>query len=294
MNQNFRKLAFGKLLAKITLISPRVKQGKSLTQLIQESIGEQPTDFKEKFLQMPPGPEREQFVLEEIKKRKPIDKSKLVPVTVEGPGGTKITYKVLPDFITIDGIRVPMSGQTAQKVADHFGMMLPTAKQTEQIWQAANVRMRPPPLSAGGRIGNKYYSGEEVVRSKISDPDAAVAYSEMIEEELRRRREKGEAGPLVAGHMKNIIMPESDEDKLGLYGWFGEEGEPLEPSKITGHDTSVHTEYGAGARPIASDVTITLPNGKQVTAPMNQLLAHPEFSKYISNRPGVRKYRYKN
>jgi len=247
---------------------------------IEKSDGK-PSDFKSKFLKLKAGPEREKLVYEEILKRKPF--AKMVPITIPGPGGTKITYEVMPDYITIDGIRVPMSGQTAQKVADHFGMSLPTSKMSKQIWDAADIKIRPSPLSAGGRIGGKYYSGKEVVQSKISDSDSAVAYSEMIERDIK---ESGKSG-LVAGHMKDIIAPENP-NKLGLYGWFGESGDPLEPSITTGHDTSVHTEYGAGVR-LVGKITVTTPDGKTITTTMDKLL-NSKLYKAVSTTTGAKRY----
>lgn len=283
VNSNFRKLALQALASQARIKEPTLDVKASLTSLVQESLQGEPSNFREKFLSMKPGPERERFIFQEIIKRRPI--GQLRPVTVPGPKGIKLTYYVMPDFITIDGIRVPMSGQTAQKVADHFGMYLPTIKQSKQIWESADVKMRPQPLSSGGRIGGKHYTGEEVVRSKISDSDAAVAYSDMIQQELEHRG----GGNLIAGHMKDIVAP-LNPDKLGLYGWYGESGEPLEQSKVTGHDTKIHSEYGTGARLVSNKVVVQLPDGRKAQTTMDQVLNHPVVSKYVSEAPGVRKY----
>lgn len=261
-----------------------LKHSGPLTDLVKRQLN--PSSFRKAFLNTPPGPEREELVLKEIIKRKPFQK--LIPITTPGPQGSKITYKVMPDYITLDGIRVPMAGTTAQKIADHFGMVLPTPKMSKQIWQASDVKIRPQPLSAGGRIGGKYYSGEEVVKSKISDSDAAIAYSEMIEEELKK--EKAKEDQLVAGHMKDIVQPEEDPTKLGLYGWFDREGDPIQKSPRTPHDTVVHTEYGAGVRLIDNEVTVEMPDGRKIKTTMDKILEHPEFSKAVSTTPGMKKY----
>ncbi len=301
MTSNFRKITFDKIAERAYIskgdefnittpvayvksemdIDPILKAARSLTDLVKRHLSGD-LSFKDKFLKLKASPERESLVFDEIIKRKPI---KLVPITVPGPFGTKVTYKVMPDYITIDGIRVPMSGQTAQKVANYFGMHLPTSKMSKQIWDAADVKVRPPPLSTGGRIGGKYYSGEDVVRGKISDSDSAVAYSQMIADEIKGR--KG----LKAGHMKDVIAPEGDPNKLGLYGWYGpKDGKPIETSIQTGHDTSIHTEYGAGTRLIADQITVTLPSGKVINTTMDKLRNHPEMHKAISNAAGISKY----
>ena len=268
-------------------VRKKIAETGPLTFLVQKSLELQPSgssNFREEFLKMKPGLDRENFILEEIKKRRPI--KQLVPVTVPGPKGTTITYYVMPDYITIDGIRVPMAGQTAQKVADYFGMALPTAKQVKQIWEAADVKFRPQPLSAGGVIGGKHYSGQEVVQHKISDSDAAIAYSDMIEQESQQRGR----GNLNAGYMKSIVRPEGNPDKLSLYGWLGEKGDALQPSARTPHDTSIHVEYGAAPRLVAQRATITLPNGQKVNSTVDKLLDNPLFAPAISNVPGATRY----
>lgn len=303
MDKSFRKLALQKLAERqdrALEVSNRVatnrpgvnldlqKMSGRLADLVRKSL-QGPSDFRAKFLAMKPGPERERFVLQEIMRRNPI--KQLVPVTIPGPNGTKITYKVMPDYITIDGLRVPMSGQTAQKVADHFGMALPTRKQVDQILESAKVRIRPTPLSAGGKIDGKYYSGQEVVSGMIGDSRSAAAYSDMIEKELRDKRY---AGGIVAGHMKDIIQPASNPDRLGLYGWHGEDDKPLEPSVTTGHDTAVHAEYGAGARLIDEDVVVTAPDGTKFKTKMSDLQQHPVFHQAVADRQGRLRYRSSN
>ena len=252
-----------------------------LTNLVETSLNTK--FFKEKFLELPPGPQREKFVYDSIIQRKPLT---LVPITVTAPNGTKITYKVMPDYITIDGIRVPMSGKTAQKVADFFGMHLPTTKQSRQIWENADVKIRPTPLSAGGKIGNKYYSGQEVVNHKISDSDSALAYSNLIQKEIQQHK-----GPknLIAGHMKDIVAPENP-NKLGLYGWWGKDGKPLEPSKVTSHDTNLHSEYGAGTRLVDDTVKLELPDGSVKFTSIRNVLNDPTLFSAISESKGVKRY----
>ncbi|MDP2696405.1 MAG: hypothetical protein Q8O87_04145 [bacterium] len=295
MNQ-FRKLALQRIAnaagttASSTIASSRsyvnpyiLKNAGILTNLVEKYFNI--SSFREKFLTTPAGPAREQLVYNEIIKRKPIN---LVNVSVPGPKGTIITYQVMPDYITIDGIRVPMTYKTAQKVADFFGMELPTSKMSKQIWQAADVKIRPTPLSAGGQIGKKYYSSTEVVEHKISDSDSSIAYSDMIRDEILKHK-----GPvnLVAGHMKDIIAPEGNNkgDRLGLFGWFGADGTPLEPSITTNHGAD-HTEYGAGVRLISGTLTITMPDGSKTVRKINDVLDDPAYYNTISNSKGYKRY----
>ena len=244
--------------------------------------------FKDEFAKLKPGPARDALVFKAITSlpKATIEKS-LVPITVNGPNNTKITYKVMPDYIMIDGIRVPMAGNTAQQVANFFGMNLPTPKMVNQIYDAANVKLTAKPMSGGGIIGGKYYSGKEVVEHKISDSDTTIAYNDRIAEDLAKQNNTG----LVAGHMKDITTPMAD-DKLGLYGFYNKDGKPIQNSAFTPHDTTVHTEYGAGVRLVGNNITVTLPDGSKKTLTMEEFSKTPYF-KAISDNPNLKKYNTK-
>lgn len=302
MNKEFRRLSLQKIaenagIETVNVKSANVKDNLTLAKILKDAgkltdfvekklqEPEGPSDFKSKFLKLKPGPEREQLVFSEVVKRGKSVLGKLVPITVPGPAGTKITYEVMPDYLTIDGLRVPMSGQTAQRVANNFGMSLPTSKMDKQIWEAADTKLRPPPLSSGGRIGGKHYTGQQVVESKISDSDSAIAYSGMIEDQLKDKKPN-----LVAGHMKTIVMT-NRPDQLGLYGWSGDSDKwsPIQSSEHTGHDTTVHTEYGTGTR-LVGNAKITYPDGRVVPIDMDELLEDDTLYKAVSNGK-VKKYK---
>lgn len=240
--------------------------------------------FKDEFLKTSPGPMREALVFNAAIKQGP--PKQLVPITVNAPDGSKITYRTMPDYLMIDGIRVPMAGATAQKLADYWKMKLPTTKMSRQIWDAADAKIRPTPLSAGGRIGGKYYSGKDVVKSKISDSDSSIAYNEMINRQLAELPDRPN---LVAGHMKDIVQP-LDPNKLGLYGWYDEKGRPIQYSAQTPHDITVHTEYGAGTRFVDDIVTITRPDGKIETKTMDEIQRDPDLSKAVALETGTKRY----
>lgn len=276
MNRDFRKLSLQHIAKKAGLI----------TDMVTQTFGLDNGSFKDKFLKFSPGLAREEFIYNEITKRKP--PINLIPIQVNAPDGSKITYSVMPDYITIEGIRVPMAGVTAQKVANFYGMNLPTSKMSKQIWEAADTKIRPTPLSAGGTIDGKYYTGRQVVDKKISDSDSSVAYSQMIEDELK----KHPGANLIAGHMKDIIAPEGDPNKLGLFGWFDAKGKPLQYSAQTPHSTTVHAEYGSGTRLVGNQVTIIKPDGTKYNTTLENVLNDPTLSKAIATVPGAKKYKF--
>ncbi len=250
--------------------------------------------FKEKFLKMPPGPAREEFIYNSIIGQGP--PKNLVPVTVAGPNNIKITYKVMPDYVMIEGIRVPMSPVTAQRVAKHFGMYLPTAKMSQQIYNAADTKVRAPPLSGSGYTGadGKRYSAKDVVESRIGASDAAIVYNEKTDKEIAKQ--KGDKPPtLIAGHGKDILEPLSNNPQdVSMGGWQGASGDPLQPySSPHKGQSGVHSEYALYTRLVGGDAVVTLPDGKTITTTMEKLRGNPDLSKLVANKPGISSYQTK-
>jgi len=235
--------------------------------------------FRDDFAKTPSGPQREALVYRAILSQgKPTN---LAPVTVDGPEGTKITYYVTPDFLNVDGVWLPMTGVTAQTVADHFGMYLPTPKMSKQIYSQASTKIMPTPLSASG-YGQ--YSAQQVVQSRIGASDAALAYSQRINDALRT---KGKGG-ISAGYMKDITQP-PPSGNLGLYGWYGPDGRPVQNSHYTPHDTYQHTEYGSGVRLVDKRATVAYPDGRREETTMDKLFSGPLHSA-VTDAPGVARY----
>lgn len=235
--------------------------------------------FRDEFARTASGPKREALVYKTVLEQgKPTN---LAPVTVDGPNGTRITYYVTTDFLNADGVWLPMTGITAQMVADHFGMYLPTPKMSRQIYSQASTKIMPAPLSG---TGYGQYSAQEVVRSRISASDAALAYSQRISDAQSGRP----SGGIIAGHMKDITQP-PPSGNLGLYGWYGRDGKPVQNSYYTPHDTYQHTEYGSGVRLVDNRVTISYSDGRREETTMDKLLNGPLHSA-VSDTSGVAKY----
>lgn len=244
--------------------------------------------FREQFTATKPGPARENLVYQAAIAMGP---PKTVPVTVDGPGGTKITYKVMPNFLNIDGIYVPMTALTAQRIADHFNMQLPTAKMSQQIYDTAknsgNAIAAKPLSGTGVTIGDKYYSGQDVVNKGVNATEFSIAYSDRVNKNITQDPNK-----LVDGFMKSIVQPvPGKEHKMGLHGLYDENGKPIQGgSGETPHDTTAHSEYAAGTRLVSNEVTITTPDGKVINTTMDKLLNQPKLSKAITFNPGVQRY----
>lgn len=247
-----------------------------------DSLPKEPGKFTEEFLKMKPGLEREKFLYNAaVAQGKP---KNLVPVTIDGPNGTKIILNVTNDYLKVDNLRIPVAGQTGQKIADNFDMVLPTPKIVDAIYHNADAKIFTPPLSSGGKIGDRYYSGIDVVRGKISDSDSSLAYNQSIDKAL-----EGKDPKLVGGSMKELIQPQSSPNKLGIYGWFTPNGTPLQPANSP-HDTIQHSEYGLGLRLVDKQATIVNPDGSTRKVNINELAKDPQFGKLITDTNGLTRY----
>src|ERR1700743_2248072 len=102
----------------------------------------------------------------------------LSPITIQD-ANHKLTYKVCPDYLSVGSndnyIRVPLGASSAQKIADAFGCVLPTAKMSDQIWKQAKTKLSPTPLSAQtSTISGKTYSPSQFLKEKLSDTDSFI------------------------------------------------------------------------------------------------------------------------
>lgn len=242
--------------------------------------------FKEQYLKLPPGPAREKLVYDAvIAQGKPVN---LVPVKVALPNGGFVEYKVTPDWLMVDGIRVMLSGQTAQKIADHFNMVLPTRNMSKQIYNAADGKAFVTPFSASGftDANGKYWDAKQFCLNKIGDSDSSVQFNQNVDKAFQGKDVK-----LKAGFMKDITQPAID-DKLGLYGLFFKE-KPIQDTISSPHDTKFHGEYASGARMIDSKIKIINPDGSIKEIPMDDALKNPDIAKTIADpgANGIRRYK---
>lgn len=253
--------------------------------------------FKDEFLKTPAGPAREALVYNAIIQQGP--PKNLVPVTVPGPNGTKITYKVMADYVMIDGIRVPMTPVTAQKVANHFGMSLPTAKMSQQIYNAADTKVRAPPLSGSGYVSpltGQHYSAKDVVKSRIGESDAAVYYSDLTNQKIQEATKDKNPG-LVGGHGKEITEPGDGANisDVSFGGWQGSSGSALQPySYAHKGQAGAHTEYALNTRLVDDVVTVTTPDGKVITTTMEKLRSNPNLAGAIATSTTIKQYNSKS
>lgn len=144
-----------------------------------------------------------------------------VPVTVtaatDGRSHT-IIYEVAPDYLAIgsdtDFVRMPMTPQSAQIIADRFECILPTRKMVNDTYAQAAVRLAPSPINPRTiditHVGTFYLHQLQVEEQRVGWP----------------------LGALVAGIKKDVVVtPQltTRPGKVAIYGWHRLDGQPIQP-----------------------------------------------------------------
>jgi len=147
-------------------------------------------------------------------------------------------YDVMPDYLAVgndeDFVRIPISPQSAQTIADAFGASLPTTKMVEDITRAATVRLEPKPLTED--------------RESIA---AFLKHNALIEEQRA-----GKPG-LIAGIKKDVVLTNRLNEKanrVAIYGWHHLDGKPIQPLTIV--HVNWYVDYSHGIRLVRPAMTV--------------------------------------
>ena len=156
---------------------------------------------------------------------------RLVPVKLsyERPGGKGLaaTIFVMPEYLAIgsdsDFLRIPMNLHTATSVVDRFGLVLPTKKIVDAIYEQSMGHFTPQPLPAGPQMtSTEYYRTHDA----------------MIDKQSQGRGFR--LGALVSGHKKDVVITNRlrwRPGRIAIYGWHRGTGAPIQP---------LSTVHGAG------------------------------------------------
>jgi hypothetical protein len=193
--------------------------------------------FMDSIANLPPA-KREEAIFEQIKKcniPEFLRKLQTVPVASAGVNDfakLDCSMKVMPDYLAIgsdqDFVRIPMTPQTAQRLADHFSCILPTRKMVGAIDAVAKARLDPQPLT--------------------EDRESVAAFV-LSNEKIERQRAGQPLGALTIGTKKDIVLtPKIHErpDRVAIYGWRRLDGTPIQP--LTTVHVNSYVDYSHGVR----------------------------------------------
>ncbi len=185
----------------------------------------------------------------------------------------RVTLWVLPDYLAIgsdaDFLRIPMSPITAQKVADRFGLMLPTVRMVDAIYQQAPLRLAPRPFKPG--------------RTMVTIPEF-YRHQSTVQAQLGGRPPRG----LVAGHKKDIVISKRLQTlpkRVAIYGWHQLNGRAIQPLSLV--HGNWYADYSHGVRLVSSLVQID-----QQTLRLVDVLKNPELAPLLSYEGTLSQARY--
>ncbi len=204
---------------------------------------------------------------------------RLVPVHLRATvasGERTATVFVTPDYFGLgtdaDWLRLPLTPQTAQRLADRLDCVLPTRRLVDAIWQQAAVKVAPHPFSP---------REHDIIALPLF-----LAHHRAIE----AARGDADRAPLFAGHKKDVVIsPLLAEftNRVIIYGWHRPDGRPIQPL-WKGHTTG-HVDYSHGIRFVARAMLL---DGEPTT--IDAVLADPELHVLLSDEGVVASARYRS
>jgi hypothetical protein len=230
-----------------------------------------------KSLQGLPLDQREAAILREVSSGnipEYLREFKIVPIAGSmKTSGKEIStlLEVMPDYIAVgsdeDFVRIPMTPQTAQRIADQFGCTLPTRKMVDAIDRVAEVRLAPHPMTVDREAIATFSEHNAIIRKECGDKPL---------------------GLLVTGTKKDIVLSPRIFEKpqrLAIYGWRKLNGQPIQPLTIAHGNRYV--DYSHGVRLVRDNVDL---DGKSVK--ISELLADPERCGLVSDEGPMNPSRY--
>jgi hypothetical protein len=181
------------------------------------------------------------------------------------------TIQVMPDYLAVgsddDFVRMPMTPQTAQRIADRFGCILPTRKIVDAIDAHAELHLEPRPLTHNREAVATFLEHHEIIESQ---------------------RDVKPLGLLITGIKKDIVLtPRVFErpNRLAIYGWRQLDGRPIQP--LTTVHSNRYVDYSHGVRLVRDEIT---PDGRAMT--ISQLFADPGLCALVSDEGTITPPRY--
>jgi hypothetical protein len=190
-----------------------------------------------------------------------------ITVKANGKSGKPHTvqFEVLPDYLAVgsdsDFVRLPMTPQSAQWIADAWGYSLPTRKMVDLIHQEAVVKLAPRPMTEA--------------REALA---TFVQHHEIIEGQRQGR------GGLISGIKKDVVVSNrlgEKENRVAIYGWHQLDGKPIQPLTIV--HVNWYVDYSHGIRLVRDTVLL---DGKPV--PLRNVLYAEETQGILGDEGALR------
>lgn len=222
------------------------------------------------------GETRETAILNEVRRGNIPDRLRILrPVRIKGKDGAKpveATVYVMPDYLAVgsndDFAYVPMTPVTAQRIADHFGFLLPTRKLVDAVYDQAELKLPPQPMKPG---------------PAMTRTEAFERHNAAIRAQIGARKMQG----LTVGHKKDIVLTNRHCDlkrRVAIYGWHKTDGKPIQPLSLVHGDD--YADYSHGVRLVANTLLLD-----GVEKPVAEVLQNPRLASLLSDEGYLKQVR---
>lgn len=158
-----------------------------------------------------------------------------------------VTIFVKADYIAAgkdeDYFTLPMSPQSAQKIADCFNASLPTPKIVDLVYKNSRLKLEPFNFIPRG--------------NRNETPDILYDHSKIIAAQIKASGNR--PGIFVAGTKKDIVISSKLDDPrrthhVTIYGWHKLDSLPIQPE--TNIHIDIYVDYSHGVRLVSNRVII--------------------------------------
>ena len=226
-------------------------------------------------------PEREKEIFVQITSGNVPDflrKLSPVPARSVADGKTNTaTFYATPDYLAIgsdnDYFLIPISPNTAQRIADALRCSLPTPKMVDEIYSAAEVKLAPSPIPPSAAM----------TTVPVFSNHNAIVHAQRAEQ-----LNAHPLGALVAGHQKDVVISAklaSAPGKVAIYGWHQTNGTPIQPLYLK-HSAS-WVDYSQCIRLVQQQMLV---NG--ATQTVAEVLTAPALAGLLSDEGVISSPRY--
>ena len=174
-------------------------------------------------------------------------------VKIQGTDDDGVQHELIvgvsPDYLAIgtddDFCRMPMTPETAQKVADAYGCLLPTRKLVDAIYEQAQIKLAPQPLTEEREELSTFSHHQQIVQRQFAEMG-------------------GSLGMLTSGLKKDVVITNELAKRPGhvaIYGWHQQDGRPIQP--LTTVHIDAYVDYSHGVRLVSAFLSV---DGRTVRA----------------------------
>ncbi len=228
--------------------------------------------LREQFSQLE-GEAREHFVLETIADGQAFPSwNQFVPVqtasTLKDGKKHTVTFYVSPDYLQLGDEReffwAPIQFASAKSVMASLGVLIPTVKMVNLIYQQAKFKIWAKTMPSG---------------PLMSTSAVSLEHTDFLFQQLSKRGIAYPCDCLTAGHKKDYVLTKRLLERPkheAIYGWFERDGTIIQPLTVI-HDEH-WVDYSQGFRAVALKATV---DGIEMN--LSDLLRDPILSQLLSD-----------